>query len=90
MRFASALVLALCAMIPSFAETTGRRPPDIPVVGWLGFRTDTIARDGLWQGLRELGYVDGENIAFQYNSLKGTISRLPGRLKNSCAKRSTY
>jgi putative ABC transport system substrate-binding protein len=71
MRFASALVLALCAMVPSFAETTGRRPPDIPVVGWLGFRTDTIARDGLWQGLRELGYVDGKNIAFEYRFPEG-------------------
>ena len=65
MRFASALVLALCAMIPSFAETAGRRPPDIPVVGWLGFRADTIARDGLWQGLHELGYVGDKNIAFE-------------------------
>ena len=48
----------------------GGHPPDTPV-GWLGFRTDTIARDGLWQGLRELGYVDGKNIAFEYRFPEG-------------------
>src|SRR5690242_4910510 len=78
MRFASALVLALCAMIPSFAETAGRRTPDIPVVGWLGFHTDTIARDGLWQGLRELGYVDGKNIAFEYRFPEGNDAIFAG------------
>jgi hypothetical protein len=57
-QFMSALVLALCAIIPASAETAGRHPPDMPVVGWLVFRTDTIARDGLWQGLHELGYVE--------------------------------
>jgi len=77
-RFASALVLALCAMIPAFAETAGRHPPDIPVVGWLGFRTDTIARDGLWLGLHELGYVDGENIAFEYRSPEGSDTSFAG------------
>ena len=60
MRFASTLVLAVCTVILAFADTARRHLPDTPVVGWLGFRTDTIARDGLWQGLRELGYVDGK------------------------------
>jgi hypothetical protein len=71
MRFASALVLARRATIPVFAETAGLHPPDIPMIGWLGFHTDTIARDGLWQGLRELGYVDGKNIAFEYRFPEG-------------------
>ena len=65
MRFASALALVLCTIIPAFAEAAGRQPPEMPVVGWLGFRTDTIARDGLWQGLHELGYVGDKNIAFE-------------------------
>ena len=79
-RFASALVLALCVTIPAFAETAGgtRR---YAVVGWLGFRTDTIARDGLWQGLHELGYVDGKNIIFEYRFPEGTVASFAGPLE---------
>jgi putative ABC transport system substrate-binding protein len=62
----AALAIWVCAMIPAFAETAGRHPPDMAVVGWLGFRAETTSRDGLWQGLHELGYVDGKNIAFEY------------------------
>jgi ABC-type uncharacterized transport system substrate-binding protein len=78
MQFMSALVLALCAIIPASAETAGRHPPDMPVVGWLGFRTDTIARDGLWLGLHELGYVDGKNIAFEYRFPEGSDASFAG------------
>jgi putative ABC transport system substrate-binding protein len=38
----------------------------IPVLGWVGFATDSIAREGLKKGLRELGYVEGQNILMQY------------------------
>jgi putative ABC transport system substrate-binding protein len=78
MRFASALALVLCAVIPAFAETAGRHPPDIPVVGWLGFRAETISREGLWQGLRELGYADGKNIAFEYRFPEGNDAGFAG------------
>ena len=36
------------------------------MVGWLGFSGDSIARDALRQGLRELGYVEGQNIAIEH------------------------
>jgi len=78
MRLANVLALAFCAVIPVSAETAGRHLPDIPVVGWLGFRSDMIARDGLWQGLRELGYVDGKNIAFECRFPEGNDARFAG------------
>jgi putative ABC transport system substrate-binding protein len=78
MRFANTLALAVCAIVPAFAETAGRHPPDMPMIGWLGFRTDTIARDGLSQGLRELGYVDGKNIAFEYRFPEGNDAGFAG------------
>src|SRR6516225_3907462 len=77
-RFASILALAVCAIVPASAENVGRHPPDMPVVGWLGFRTETISRDGLWQGLRELGYVDGKNIAFEYRFPEGSDAGFAG------------
>lgn len=78
MQFMSALVLALCTIIQASAETGGRHPPEMPVVGWLGFRTDTIARDGLWLGLQQLGYVDGKNIAFEYRFPEGSDASFAG------------
>jgi putative tryptophan/tyrosine transport system substrate-binding protein len=39
---------------------------NVPVVGWLGFSGDSFARDALRQGLRELGYVEGQNIAIEH------------------------
>jgi putative ABC transport system substrate-binding protein len=38
----------------------------VPVIGWLGFSTDINARPGLLQGLRELGYIEGQNIRVEY------------------------
>ena len=40
----------------------------MPVIGWLGFSTgtDINARPGLLQGLRELGYIEGQNIRVEY------------------------
>src|SRR5437762_2915443 len=37
----------------------------MPVIGWTGFESGS-ARDGLLQGLRDLGYVEGQNLAMLY------------------------
>ena len=40
-------------------------------------RTTTRVFDGLRQGLRELGYIDGRNIIIEYRLAAGDFSRLP-------------
>jgi putative ABC transport system substrate-binding protein len=40
-------------------------------------RTDTRVFAGLRQGLRELGYVEGRNIAIEYRLTAGDFTRLP-------------
>ena len=58
-----ALILAgLLAAPPAGAQQRA----NVPVVGWLGFSGDSFARDDLRQGLRELGYVEGQNIAIEH------------------------
>ena len=52
----------------------------VPVIGIL--RNDTPAlfasrNDALRQGLRELGYIEGENIRFEYRYADSNIDRLP-------------
>jgi putative ABC transport system substrate-binding protein len=51
---------------------TAQAQQTMPVLGWVGFATASIARDGLSQGLRELRYVDGRNIAMVYRFAEGT------------------
>ncbi len=50
-------------------------------IGFLDFRLRSTTTDprliALRQGLRELGYVEGQNLVFEYRSAKGKRERLP-------------
>ncbi len=51
----------------------------IPVIGYLHFASpDYIpAPESFLQGLREYGYVDGQNVALEYRWAEGEYDRLP-------------
>jgi putative ABC transport system substrate-binding protein len=58
----------------------GRAQPSMPVVGWLNGGSpknytdvDAAFRDGL----KETGFVDGHNVAFEYRFTEGQYERLP-------------
>src|SRR5260370_5797036 len=54
------LILAvLLAALPGNAQ----QPPNIAMIGWFYLGSEEGALDGFRQGLRELGYVEGQNIA---------------------------
>jgi len=51
----------------------------IPRIGYLSPNIGLSARDrGFVQALRELGYVDGDNILIEYRFAEGKFRRLPG------------
>jgi putative ABC transport system substrate-binding protein len=57
-----------------------QQPAKVPRIGVLG-QTASLAADrmdALRQGLRELGYNEGENITFEYRWAEGNINRFPG------------
>ncbi len=72
------LTLSLLAA-PLAAEAQQRR--NVPRIGVLstGSPPPTLARlEPFIQGLRELGYVEGQTIAFEYRFADGKPERLPG------------
>lgn len=53
-----------------------QQPANVPTVGWLVFEASEGGLAGFRQGLRELGYVEGQNIAIVARSPEGTGDRL--------------
>src|SRR6266508_3296803 len=54
--------------------------PAMPVIGFLGPESDemrTARFQAFHQGLGEIGYVDGRNVAIEYRWAEGRIDRFP-------------
>jgi hypothetical protein len=65
----------------------GQQPP-MPVIGFL--RSTSIERSAhlvaaFLQGLKEAGYVEGQNVSIVYRSAEGQYDRLPALAANWCS-----
>src|SRR5262245_33434559 len=74
-------VSGACALLTA-PRGTDAQPTKVPKLGFLsaGSRSDPASqrnRDVFRQGLRDLGYVDGQNIAFEERWAEDTYERLP-------------
>jgi len=60
-----------------FAEA--QQPKKIPRIGflWASRGPSPGARAGIHQGLRNLGYIDGQNVTIEYRYAEGKFERLP-------------
>ena len=61
-------------------EAQAQQPKKIPRIGYLTAQTSSAEFpriDAFRQGLRALGYVEGQNIAIEYRSMDGKLERLP-------------
>src|SRR5262245_51783709 len=72
---------ALCAMLFGLSlPADAQQPPKIPRIGYLSnadAATDSERAGGIWLALRELGYIEGQNIAFEYRFAEGKADRAP-------------
>ena len=70
------VALLLVALAPSAASAAG---PEVrmPHVGLLRAIRTPHVEDAFRQGLRELGYIDGQTIAIEYRWADGKYDRLP-------------
>ncbi|MGH7798381.1 MAG: ABC transporter substrate-binding protein [Candidatus Binatia bacterium] len=81
----STLPFALCLFCATLfapcVSAEAQQAAKAPRLGYLspGFSSPAPARTETFrQGLRELGYVEGQNIAIEYRFAEGKLGRLPG------------
>ena len=68
-------LLTGCGAVPPQVQP----PPKVPRVGLLLFYSDTSAPQpqAFFQGMRELGYVDGQSVVYEHRSAEESSERLP-------------
>jgi putative ABC transport system substrate-binding protein len=74
-------VLTLCAMLFALCVTArAQQPKKISRIGYLSATdptTDSRRSEPIRLALRELGYIEGQNVAFEYRYSEGKLDRLP-------------
>ena len=77
----SVICAAVCALLFALcSQAEPQEPKRVPRIGYLTVASRTGSAhliDALVQGLRELGYVEGQNIAIEYRWADGHFERLP-------------
>jgi putative ABC transport system substrate-binding protein len=73
-------VLTCCAMLLALCfSAEAQQPKKVPRIGYLssGDPRESARSDGIRLALRELGYLEGQNIATEYRYTEGKSDRLP-------------
>ena len=74
----SVLCLALCALLYALcASAEAQLPTQVPRIGFLGAAPEPARTEAFRQSLRELGYVEGQNITIEYRWADGRFDQLP-------------
>src|ERR1043166_303366 len=74
----SVLCFALCALLLALSfPAEAQQQAKVPKIGFLGTRPAPASGQELWRELRELGYVEGKNITFEYRYADNKLDRLP-------------
>ena len=72
------LAIATCALLIALGlPAQAQQPSKIPRIGYLGSTSVSARTEAFQQGLREFGYVEGQNLIIEYRYAEGTLDRLP-------------
>jgi putative tryptophan/tyrosine transport system substrate-binding protein len=71
------IYLALCAMLFALCfSAEAQQPKKVPRIGYLGLIEIPERDEAFRKGLRERGYVEGQNIHVEYRFAEGRVERL--------------
>ena len=71
------LWLIAFVLVVTAAVATAQKPTRVPRIGHLSIFGASARIEAFRQGLRELGYTEGNNINFEFRSAEGKLERLP-------------
>src|ERR1700751_4287899 len=77
------IVLLYCSLITVLLITgpaQAQQPNKVFRIGYLSSSdpaTESTRSEGIRQALRDLGYIEGQNIAFEYRYAEGKFDRFP-------------
>ena len=80
MKKASVPILVAVILLTVAVVTEAQQPTKVPRIGYLSntdAATDSARAEGIRLALRELGYIDGQNIAIDYRYAEGKVDRAP-------------
>jgi putative tryptophan/tyrosine transport system substrate-binding protein len=77
-RIAFAVLLTLSLALAPLAAEGQQTGTNLPRIGYLSAGSESPRDVAFRQGLRELGYIDGKNIAIEYRFAEGKFERLAG------------
>ena len=80
----SAMLFALCV------SAEAQQPKKVPRIGYLSTgnpATESTRSEAVRLALRELGYIEGQNIAIEYGYTQGRSTEPPSLRPNWCVSR---
>jgi putative ABC transport system substrate-binding protein len=71
------LALAGLGLLSGCGRLGWQAPPRVPRIGYLDSLANQLTFEPFREGMHDLGYVDGENVAIEYRNAEGDLQRLP-------------
>jgi putative ABC transport system substrate-binding protein len=80
MKKAAVPILVAVILLTVAVVTEAQQPTKVPRIGYLSgvnAATDSFRAEGIRLALRDLGYIEGQNIAIEYRYAEGKVDRAP-------------
>ena len=82
--------ITLCGVAAAWPFAASAQQPAMPVIGFLGTESldlNAVRLPAFLQGLRETGFFEGRNVAFEYRWAEGRYDRFPALLADLVSRK---